>query len=106
MSMIKRARRIFCVFEKNEGRRTYQGRYMAFIIGAIVIDCDKASPSFQQDNDRGRWGLLFLRWDRDSGALRWDCDRGGWDLLFLRQDFFLWRDHDSGALQHWDLLFL
>jgi hypothetical protein len=60
---------IYCIYEnkgqeesptflrKKEGRRTYHVRYRA-----MVIDCDKASPSF--------W------WDRDRGAL-WD-----WDLLF------------------------
>jgi hypothetical protein len=38
---------------KKEGRRTYQGWYRAFIIGALVIDCHKASPSFWLDHDRG-----------------------------------------------------
>jgi hypothetical protein len=33
---------------KKKGRRTYQGRYRA-----IVIDRDKAFPSFQRDHDRG-----------------------------------------------------
>jgi hypothetical protein len=50
----ERARRISSIFEKKkEGRRTYQGWYKAFIIGALVIDCDnEASPSFWWDCDR------------------------------------------------------
>jgi hypothetical protein len=44
---------------------------MAFIIGALVIDRDKAFPSFWWDRDRRglwEWDLLFF--------LRWDCNRG------------------------------
>jgi hypothetical protein len=40
---------------KKDWQKTYQGWYNAFISGALVINCDKASPSF--------------RWDRNSGAL-------------------------------------
>jgi hypothetical protein len=49
-------RRISYVFEKKkEGQRTHHGWYRAIIIGAIVIDHDKASPSFQRDCDKGGW---------------------------------------------------
>jgi hypothetical protein len=40
--MRKRARRISYIFDKKEGRRTYQRWYR-----------DKASPSFWWDRDRG-----------------------------------------------------
>jgi hypothetical protein len=77
---------------------------MAFIIaiGAIVIDHDKASPSFRRDRDSGAGTSASSSGgtttgeacgtSSSSGALRQDSDSGGWDLLFLQQD------HDSGAL--------
>jgi hypothetical protein len=44
----KGEKNLLCFLEKKEGQRTYQGRYRAFIIGALVIDHDnEASPSFQ-----------------------------------------------------------
>jgi hypothetical protein len=93
MFMRKKGRRISCIFEKKEGR------YRAFIIGAIFIDRDKASSSFRHDRDGGGlqdWDLLFLWWDHDrGGGLQRD-----WNILFL------WRDCDSEALRDWDLLFL
>jgi hypothetical protein len=38
---------------------------------------------------------FFLWQDHNRGALQWD-----WNVLFL------WMDRDSGALWNWDLLFL